>query len=216
MAAVESILYIKLHSVNMVKFTAREIRDIIISLLVISLAFDYILTGQNLNATISSFWYMVVVVGFGFVLHELAHKFTAIRYGYWAEYKMWFQGLILALITSYFGFVFAAPGAVYIHGYNIKPSENGKISLAGPVTNIILAVLFLMAMPIASQYGLLSVAILGATVNSFLAVFNLIPLVVLDGAKVFRWNPLIWVASMALALILLGYSIWGVHIFSMF
>ncbi len=194
----------------MVKFTAREIRDIIISLLVISLAFDYILTGRDLNATISNFGYMVVVVGFGFVLHELAHKFAAIRYGYWAEYKMWAQGLILALITSYFGFVFAAPGAVYIHGYNIKPSENGKISLAGPVTNIILALLFLMAMPIASQYGLLSIAILGATINSFLAVFNLIPLVVLDGAKVFKWNPLIWIATMALALILLGYSIWGV------
>ena len=200
----------------MVKFTAREIRDIVISLLVISLAFDYILSGRDLNATISSFWYMVVVVGFAFVLHELAHKFVAIRFGYWAEYKMWFQGLILALITSYFGFVFAAPGAVYIHGYNIKKAENGIISLAGPATNIILAVLFLISIPTASQYGLLSLAVLGATINSFLAVFNLIPLVVLDGVKVFRWNPLIWIASMVVALILLGYSIWGVNIFSMF
>ena len=200
----------------MVKFTTREIRDIIISLFVISLAFDYILSGRDLSTTISNFGYMVVVVGFGFVLHELAHKFTAIRYGYWAEYKMWTQGLILALITSYFGFVFAAPGAVYIHGYNIRNDENGKISLAGPVTNIILTVLFLMSMPLASQYGLLNIAILGATVNSFLAVFNLIPLVVLDGAKVFRWNPLIWLASMVLALVLLGYSIFGVQIISMF
>ena len=200
----------------MVKFTAREIRDILISLFVISLAFAYIFSGRDLNTTISLFKYMVVVVGFGFVLHELAHKFTAIRYGYWAEYKMWSQGLILALITAYFGFVFAAPGAVYIHGYNIKPSENGKISLAGPVTNIILAVLFLMSMPLASQHGILNIAILGATINSFLAVFNLIPLVVLDGAKVFKWNPLVWIATMVLALILLGYSIWGVQIFSMF
>ena len=200
----------------MVKFTAREIRDILISLFVISLAFAYIFSGRDLNTTISLFKYMVVVVGFGFVLHELAHKFTAIRYGYWAEYKMWSQGLILALITAYFGFVFAAPGAVYIHGYNIKPSENGKISLAGPVINIILAVLFLMSMPLASQHGILNIAILGATINSFLAVFNLIPLVVLDGAKVFKWNPLVWIATMLLALILLGYSIWGVQIFSMF
>ena len=200
----------------MVKFTAREIRDILISLFVISLAFAYIFSGRHLNTTISLFKYMVVVVGFGFVLHELAHKFTAIRYGYWAEYKMWSQGLILALITAYFGFVFAAPGAVYIHGYNIKPSENGKISLAGPVINIILAVLFLMSMPLASQHGILNIAILGATINSFLAVFNLIPLVVLDGAKIFKWNPLIWIATMVLALILLGYSIWGVQIFSMF
>lgn len=199
----------------MVKFTAREIRDIIISLLVISLAFDYIINGRDLDATIASFGYMVVVVGFGFVLHELAHKFAAIRYGYWAEYKMWFQGLILALVTSYFGFVFAAPGAVYIHGYNIKPSENGKISLAGPATNIILALLFLISMPLAAQYNLFAVAVLGATINSFLAVFNLIPLVVLDGAKIFRWNPLIWIASMALAVILLLYSLFGIQVFGM-
>ena len=199
----------------MVKFTAREIRDIIISLLVISLAFDYIINGRDLDATIASFGYMVVVVGFGFVLHELAHKFAAIRYGYWAEYKMWFQGLILALVTSYFGFVFAAPGAVYIHGYNIKPSENGKISLAGPATNIILALLFLISMPLAAQYNLFAVAVLGATINSFLAVFNLIPLVVLDGAKIFRWNPLIWIASMALAVILLLYSLFGIRVFGM-
>ena len=199
----------------MVKFTAREIRDIIISLLVISLAFDYIINGRDLDATIASFGYMVVVVGFGFVLHELAHKFAAIRYGYWAEYKMWFQGLILALITSYFGFVFAAPGAVYIHGYNIKPSENGKISLAGPATNMILALLFLMLGPLAAQYNLLGVAVLGATINSFLAVFNLIPLVVLDGAKIFRWNPLIWVVSMAMAVILLLSSLFSTSIFSM-
>ena len=195
----------------MVKFTAREIRDILISLFVISLAFDYILTGRDLNATITYFGYTVVVVGFGFVLHELAHKFVAIRYGYSAEYKMWSQGLILALITSYFGFVFAAPGAVYVRGYNIKPSENGIISLAGPVTNIILAVLFLMSMPLASQYGISSIAMLGVYINSFLAVFNLIPLVVLDGAKIFRWSPLIWIATMILALILLGYSVFGIY-----
>lgn len=199
----------------MVKFTAREIRDIIISLLVISLAFDYIFYGRNLDATIANFGYMIVVVGFGFVLHELAHKFAAIRYGYWAEYKMWFQGLILALITAFLGFVFAAPGAVYIHGYNIKKSENGIISLAGPVTNIILAVLFLMFMPLASKNGLLSIAILGVYVNSFLAVFNLLPLVVLDGVKIIRWNPLIWIATMAVAVILLLYSLFDVHIFSM-
>ncbi len=195
----------------MVKFTAREIRDILISLFVISLAFDYILTGRDLNATIAYFGYTVVVVGFGFVLHELAHKFVAIRYGYSAEYKMWFQGLILALITSYFGFVFAAPGAVYVRGYNIKPRENGIISLAGPATNIILAVLFLMSMPLASQYGISSIAMLGVYINSFLAVFNLIPLVVLDGAKIFKWSPLIWIATMILALILLGYSVFGIY-----
>jgi Zn-dependent protease len=194
----------------MVKFTVNEIRDIIISMLVISLAFAFIFSGRNLSNAISFLPYTIVVVGFGFILHELAHKFVAIRYGYWAEYKMWTQGLILALVTSYFGFVFAAPGAVYIHGHYIRTDENGKISLAGPATNIILALLFLVSIPLALQYGLMSIVVLGAIINSFLAVFNLIPLGIFDGTKIFRWNPLIWGATMALALILLGYSTYGI------
>lgn len=182
-------------------------------MLAISLAFAYIFSGRNLSNVISLLPYTIVAVGFAFVLHELAHKFVAIKYGYWAEYKMWVQGLVFALITSYFGFIFAAPGAVYIHGYHIRNDENGKISLAGPATNLILAVLFLISMPLASQYGLLGVAVLGATVNSFFAFFNLIPIGILDGTKIFRWNPLIWIATIALALILLAYTMFGIKLF---
>jgi Zn-dependent protease len=191
----------------MIKFTTREIRDIIISMLAISLAFAYIFSGHDLNNVISFLPYTIVVVGFAFVLHELAHKFVAIRYGYWAEYKMWVQGLVFALITSYFGFIFAAPGAVYIHGYHIKNDENGKISLAGPSTNLILAAIFLISMPFTSQYGLLGISVLGVTINSVFAFFNLIPIGILDGTKIFRWNPLVWGATMGITLILLAYMV---------
>ena len=92
----------------MVKFTSREIRDILIYMLVIAGAFAYIFSGRNINI----FFYLIPVtlvsVGLGFVLHELSHKFVAVHYGFYAEYKMWVQGLILALVTAYFGFVFAA------------------------------------------------------------------------------------------------------------
>ena len=78
------------------------------------------------------------------MLHELAHKFVAIHYGFWAEYKLWVQGLILAVVISVISnFIFAAPGAVYIHGEYISDEQNGKISLAGPLTNIVLALIFL-------------------------------------------------------------------------
>ena len=198
----------------MVKFTANEIRDIIISMAVISFVFAYIFAGRDLNSAILFIPITLVVVGLGFVLHELAHKFVAIRYGYWAEYKMWIGGLIFALVTAFaVGFVFVAPGAVYIHGNYIKNSENGKISLAGPATNIILALLFL-SIPMFFQNSLLvGIGILGATVNSFLAFFNLIPFSMLDGAKIFRWNPVIWIAIMGIAVMLLAYTMFGINIF---
>jgi Zn-dependent protease len=71
------------------------------------------------------------------------HKFVSERYGFQAAFRMWPQGLMLALVLSAFtGFVFAAPGATYIEGYGIKTKENGIISLAGPLTNIVIALLF--------------------------------------------------------------------------
>ncbi|MEN4005750.1 MAG: site-2 protease family protein [Methanobacteriaceae archaeon] len=187
----------------MLKFTSSEIRDIIISAVAISFIFAHVLRGGNLINTISFMPATFLMVGLGFVLHELAHKYVAIRYGYWAEYKMWIQGLIFALAIVFLtGFAFIAPGAVYIHGNYIKTSENGKISLAGPLTNIILASVFLLLLPLFSDLEIMHFAILGAIVNSFLAVFNLIPFGMFDGAKIFRWNPLIWIAAMATALIL--------------
>ncbi|MBU4608881.1 MAG: metalloprotease, partial [Euryarchaeota archaeon] len=177
----------------MVKFSSSEIRDIIISMLVIAAVFSYVLSGRNFEIATQYYFISLVGVGSGFVLHELAHKLMAIRYGFWAEYRLWVEGLFLAVVTAYFGFVFAAPGAVYIHGTYIKDDENGKISLAGPVTNIILALFFFALIPLFPANSTVgAIAFLGYYVNSFLALFNLIPFSVLDGAKVFRWNPLVW------------------------
>lgn len=194
----------------MVKFTSREIRDIIISMLVIAGVFAFAFSNKNPTIAINLFPITLIAVGLGFVLHELAHKMVAIRYGFWAEYKLWVEGLILALITSYFGFVFAAPGAVYIHGEYINPEQNGKISLAGPITNILLALCFLVLLPFVNgSIILLAIAQLGFAINSFLALFNLIPFSILDGAKIFKWNPLIWVITIAIAGAMTFYSMTG-------
>jgi Zn-dependent protease len=187
----------------MVKFSSSEIRDILISMLVIAGVFAYILTNRDINLAISVLPITLIAVGLGFVLHELAHKFLAIHYGFWAEYKLWVEGLILAIVTSYFGFVFAAPGAVYIHGDYISDEQNGKISLAGPLTNIVLALIFLgLTSVFSSNDYLLTLASIGFTINSFLALFNLIPFSVLDGAKIFRWNPIIWVITATVAFLM--------------
>ena len=190
----------------MVNFTAREIRDIVISMLFISIIFAYIFSGGiiNSNSFILLIPALLIAVGLGFVLHELAHKFVAVHYGFYAEFRMWFEGLIFALVTAVLlKFVFIAPGAVYIHGNNISTEENGKISIAGPLVNIVLAVIFFSLTPYVShnatdllgqslQYIFAGLVFYGFLINSYLAVFNLIPLGIFDGAKVVKWNPYIW------------------------
>ena len=168
----------------MVSFTAREVRDIIISMLVIAVIFAYLINGRNINENlILLIPSLLVAVGLGFVLHELAHKFVAVRYGFYAEFKMWLEGLIFALFTAFIlGFVFVAPGAVYIHGEYISREQNGKISIAGPLVNIVLALLFLVLTPFVTKnptdimgfiFG--TIVVYGFIINSILAAFNLIP-----------------------------------------
>ncbi|MEM4524814.1 MAG: site-2 protease family protein [Methanothermobacter sp.] len=183
----------------MVNFTTREIRDIIISMLVIAAVFSYVFSNKQLNIAVSLLPASIIGVGVGFVFHEIAHKFMAIRYGFWAEYRLWVGGILLAIITAYFGFVFAAPGAVYIHGAYISREENGKIALAGPATNILLALSFMFIASFSTGI-LASIATLGYAVNSFIAFFNLLPFSVLDGAKIIRWNPITWLLAILIAL----------------
>ncbi|MGA8485369.1 MAG: hypothetical protein WB706_13345, partial [Nitrososphaeraceae archaeon] len=42
----------------------------------------------------------------------------------------------------------------------------------------------------------------GASFNGWIAMFNLLPFGVLDGQKIFEWNKVVWVFTMALAMIL--------------
>lgn len=144
-----------------------------------------------------------IAVFSGFVFHELAHKVVAIAYGYWAEFRAEARGLGYSLILALFlGVLFAAPGAVLIHG---RPTlkENGIISIVGPATNILLA---LIALPftLATDPTAPLPTVMGAvaTVNAVLAVFNLVPLGNFDGRKVFYWNKLAWGAAMVAALVL--------------
>ena len=195
----------------MVNFTAREIRDIVISMLFITIIFSYLFSNGNINGFILLIPALLIAVGLGFILHELAHKFVAVHFGFYAEFRMWVEGLIFALVTAVLlKFVFVAPGAVYINGNQISNEENGKISIAGPLVNIVLALIFLSLTPYIPHYSSTSywgfiftnLVYFGFFINSYLAVFNLIPIGILDGSKVLRWNPIIWGLTFVVAIAL--------------
>jgi Zn-dependent protease len=172
-----------------------EKRDLIIAGLMISLAFAVLLSGGykalfdfNLDL-LMVFFVAFLTAGLGFMLHEIAHKIVAQGYGLFAEFRAYYNGLWLALLFSMFGFIIAAPGAVYIRGHNITKEKNGKISLAGPATNIVLASIFLISLLIFGREGLLGIIFeYGLSINSLLAVFNMIPILPFDGAKIKDWN----------------------------
>jgi Zn-dependent protease len=177
-----------------------ELTDILVSVIAISIAFSIrgLLIGITPNFRI--FPIIFVTVGLGFVLHELAHRFVAKMFGAVAFYRGWQGGLVLMLFTSLFGFIFAAPGAVYIYSPYLTRKQNGIISLAGPLTNFLLAILFLF-IGVMMGIGITSTAgetlaeqflLYGFATNMFLGFFNMIPIPPLDGSKVLSWNFAVW------------------------
>lgn len=144
------------------------------------------------------------VVGTGFMLHELAHKFTAQRYGYWSEFRLWPWGLAMALLSSLLtsgSFIFAAPGATYVvplhHDYESSEAAErrrmGLMSLAGPLSNVAWATVFFFLSLLDGLPGV--VGTIGFQVNLWLAAFNMIPLGGLDGRKILSWSTAAWAAA---------------------
>ena len=172
-----------------------ELLAILVSVITISIAFAIVWTrSTNFDANFLAVTGMIIfTVGLGFILHELAHKYVANKYGAYARYQMWTLGLLLAVVMAVaVGIVFAAPGAVYVYGGHMDREKNGKISLAGPATNLVLGLLFVALGFILP--ALREIAVLGSSVNFFLGAFNLLPIFPMDGSKVWAWNKYVWLA----------------------
>ncbi len=199
-----------------IKTSRTEIIDISKALACVAIIFAVLNTGVRLLdpstfsvfAT-SQFWLVVVIsvftAGIGFVLHELAHKLVAQRYGCVAEFRAFDQMLLLALgLALLLGFTFIAPGAVMISG-NITRKENGIVSMAGPMTNYVLAMIFLgLAFAIPSWASFFAI---GFGINTWLGLFNMIPFGNFDGIKIFYWNKVVWGAMVAFGVYFFIYSL---------
>src|SRR5437667_2574232 len=189
------------------QFSPGEISSIIIAWLVLSIAITY----QNFVGIFTGIGsFEIVIAGFiatatGFIIHEMGHKYVAIRRGYVAHFRLWMQGLLLTLFVVVFsggGIVFGAPGAVYIapaaaayYGYDSasRPrdpeQENMVISAAGPGINLAFAVAFLglfLAAPLGSFLS--TIAQFGFALNVGLSSFNMFLVPPLDGSKIFLKN----------------------------
>lgn len=187
------------------KFSTTEKKDLLKAWGAISVAFAILTTnGFNIMGFLTNFVMSAFTVGTAFLLHELGHKYLAQKYKCWAEFRAFDFMLFLAIAMSFFGFIFAAPGAVMIKG-NITASKNGKISAMGPFINILLAIAFFELF----YFGIFpKLAFFGFYINSFIALFNMLPFWQFDGAKVFAWNKAVYAAMVvvSLAFVVFAYS----------
>ncbi len=208
------------------QFTPREIPSIILAWAVISVGVSYTYVLGAAGGNTQDIQYVVaacVATVTGFVLHEMGHKFVAIRHGYVAHFQIWIWGIALALFTAVLSggrLFFGAPGAVYIapaaamgaYGYysanqrmRDPDQENMIISAAGPGINLAFAICFLIVYEVTNALFLGLVAAFGFELNVVLGSFNMLPIPPLDGYKVFKNN-----IPIALAIAL---PLWGMFLY---
>src|SRR5579864_124687 len=206
------------------QFSPGELRSIILAWAVLSIAlsisaFEGLLTtGTGLDDVLAAF----IATFTAFVLHEMGHKFVAIRRGYVAHFQIWMWGIALTLITAVVfqgTFLFGAPGAVYIapavaassYGYYSSSERNpGRdtmvISAAGPAINLAFTILFLVIALFAPFNGFTTlVALRGFGLNIGLGAFNMLPIPPIDGYKIFKGNLLVGLA--------LAIPLWGLFLY---
>lgn len=153
----------------------------------------------------------IVILVFSAILHEIAHGFVADKLGDPTARLMGrltldprkhidpFLSIILPLLLflSNSGIIFGGAKPVPVDPFNLKDGRKdiALVSLAGPATNIVLAiigsVIFKLLFPGQSlflgQQGSMLGYIVGSVVhiNLLLAIFNLLPIPPLDGSKIF-------------------------------
>lgn len=147
------------------------------------------------------------------VIHEVSHGFAALALGDpTAKYEGRLTlnpfshldpvGSILVPLAGYFlgGFIIGWARPVPFNPYNLRSARWGEalVAVAGPLSNIALALIFGLLIRFNSSGIFLNQASLGLAsfvvlINITLAIFNLIPIPPLDGSKIlFAFLPYKW------------------------
>lgn len=141
----------------------------------------------------------IIVVITALPVHEFAHAFVAYKLG---DNTAKYQGRLTlnplshldpigSITTILFGFGWAK--AVPVNPYMFKNRKLGMalVSLAGPLSNVLMATAYMLIIKILSVFGILlpgapffQVLIIMISVNLNLAVFNLLPIPPLDGSRI--------------------------------
>lgn len=154
----------------------------------------------------------LVILVYSAILHEIAHGFIAERLGDPTARLMGrltldprshidlYMTILLPILTYYSSggsLIFGGAKPVPVDPFNFRDvrKDTALVSLAGPGTNILVAMVFAIvchfAYPGLTLLAITSTGILGfilgsiVLINILLAIFNLIPIPPLDGSKIF-------------------------------
>ena len=158
------------------------------------------------NISNSLFTYVVrlIVACTALPVHEAAHAYVASKFG---DNTAKYQGRLTlnpmvhldpigTLMLVFFGVGWARPVPINPRNFNNPKAGMAISSLAGPVSNVLLALVLMVVYKAMLVFGLITssftyafIQILGImiSVNVYLSVFNLLPIPPLDGSRLMTY-----------------------------
>jgi len=136
-----------------------------------------------------------------FLFHEFGHRQVAKHFKLQTKFRLLTFGMaltVLSLVVLLFNIPFpslALPGAVVVLGLEKVSKKTGLCKAAGPSVNLVYGViLFIIAFLIPSSlYPLGDLFVLSSYLNFMLGAFNMLPIGILDGQNIWKWNKKVYI-----------------------
>jgi Zn-dependent protease len=169
-------------------FTKQEIISIAVSLAVITFAFSYA-KAENLNQILSLVPIVLVTAIIVDLTKDLVREVIARRLGVWSEYRLWYFGLVMFLISAIaFKAPFSSPNRIRHNSPNLTTRKVGILSLTAIVVPLIFAGFFYMLF----VNGFTLIGNMGLIICLTAAFFDTIPIPPMNGKDIYDWSKILW------------------------
>ncbi|MBU2560718.1 MAG: hypothetical protein KKD17_00310 [Nanoarchaeota archaeon] len=182
-----------------------EKRGLVIALLILSFIFsfrDWGVERFDVAMGVRNLIITLILVAIAMAVRELAHRTIAIWLGYKSQYKLWLLGLVIGLVVAFVsnGYLFfIAPGTMIITHlavhrlgkahYELSYKHLGWIAMAGPIANMLLAVVF-KTLSVATAIPVFEKAMI---INIWIALFDMVPIPPFNGSRTFFGSRYVYV-----------------------
>ncbi len=186
------------------KFTAHELKGLIISILVVAFIVsfrDWGTTNFDFLLGIYNFFNAILIVALSILIHDAGQRIWALAIGYRIEFRMWTFGIVLALVVAFLSngkLWLVVPAGFMIHHlaghrlgwfrYGINYFGQAMVALAGPLFSLMLVIL-LKVIHAFYPSPLLYKAII---FNVVYVITSMLPIPPLDGSKIYFGSRMLY------------------------
>ena len=162
-------------------------------------------------------WAIFMLAGFyttAFLFHEFGHRQVAKGFGLQTKFRLLTFGMIITMFSLIMGIMillsggpqipaFALPGAVVVLGLDKIDRKTGWCKAAGPIVNLVYGTVLIIISFFITSYPLNLFVAYAGFLNFSLGLFNMIPIGILDGQNIWKWNKGVYLLLFGSLLVLI-------------